>query len=318
MRKLKLAMAISMIIAIISVVIAGLVYFVKGDRQAKVIVTTFPIYDICREIMGSEDDLLLLMDNGVDMHSFTPTASDIASVSKAELLIYNGGESENWVPGIVKASENVNLKTLSLMNIDGITLLEEGMENILEGEEDNHEHDHEHSYDEHIWLSIKNVIKMTESIRDSLITVYPEMQELFKINAQKYMDKLQLLESEYQSNLGEKDFTLIIADRMPFRYLMNDYNINFYAVFSGCSTETQATAETITKLLEKIDECNAKYIVVLESSDRKIADSCQERKNELEILTLNSCQSVTSSIIKNISYLQIMTENLEILKKVMN
>lgn len=314
--------SLSLLLIVVSVVLA-LIYFTKADRRAKVVVTSFPIYDICSEIMGDDEDILMLMDNGVDMHSYTPTASDIASISQAELFICIGGESEKWVGDVLASARNINRKNLLLMDIDGITLLEENNDNIIQ---DGHDHEHvhednseeEHEYDEHIWLSIRNVIVMVEKIRDALTVVYPEMQELFKHNAGEYIEKLIQLDGEYERSIKNSDKTLIVADRFPFRYLVHDYNIDYYAVFSGCSAETEASTETITHLVEKINETNVDYLIVLESSDQKVANSCKNNgncKKGLEILVLNSCQSISKSEKGTLSYLQIMTDNLNVLKK---
>lgn len=326
----KLIFAIVLLVTMITSAVLAVVHFTTQDKRAKVVVTTFPIYDICREVMGTEEDLMLLMDNGVDMHSYSPNAGDIASISGAELFIYIGGESEKWVPSVINSANNINLKTLSLMEVEGMTLIEESDEHIIDGEHEHehgeeggselegHDKEHEHEHDEHIWLSIKNAIVMTESIRDSLTLVYPERQELFKVNAEKYISKLRLLDSEYESSIKGSAQTLIFADRFPFRYMVNDYNLKYYAVFSGCSTETEASTETIAKLVEKINECNVDYILVLETSDKKVANSCKNNgncKSGLEILEINSCQSINHSTMQTDSYLQIMTKNLVILKK---
>ena len=324
-RKLKLIFAIMSLIFIIAGVVMSLLLFTKADRRAKVVVTSFPIYDICVEIMGSDDDILMLMENGVDMHSYSPTASDIASISQAELFIYVGGESDEWVKSVLSSVRKVNLDTLSLMSIEGITLLEESTDNIIQGEHD-HEHHHEEEadhldekeYDEHIWLSIKNVISIVDGVRESLTKVYPEMQELFKHNAAEYIEKLTSLDMEYEASIKNSYKTLIVADRFPFRYLVNDYNIDYFAVFSGCSAETEASAETIAHLVEKINEHDVDYLMVLESSDQKVAISCKNNKNckqGLEILVLNSCQSINRNEVGVKSYLEIMIENLEVLKK---
>lgn len=301
-------------------VVVSIVHFTKADKNSRVVVSTFVVYDICREIMGSDDDITLLMDNGVDMHSYSPTPSDIVSVSKAELFIYVGGESDKkWVPNIIGTAKNVNLDTLSLMNVEGLTLLEESDDNILD-DEHNHEHEHEdgeEEYDEHIWLSLRNMEVMAEAISESLIKVYPEMQELIRINTDKYVEKLQALDDEY-SAIQNSEKTLIVADRFPFRYLVHDYNLKYYAVFSGCSAETEASAEVIASLVDKVNTCDVDYLLVLETSDRKVAESCMNNgdcKSGLSILEINSCQSINFSALDTTSYLDIMTKNLENLKK---
>ena len=312
MRRLKLVMAIIGMVVIVGTAVFCIYYFSKTDKNAKVVATTFPIYDICRELLGNSDDLALLEDTGSDMHSFSPTTSDNILISNAELFIHIGGESDNWVGGVLETTNNTDLQVLSL--IDYVDKLEE------------HHHHHEgqehkeECYDEHIWLSLKNMIKMTETIKTSLIDIFPERQELIKINAEKYINKLSDLESRYQI-LQDNSNKIIFADRFPFRYLMNDYNLDYYALFSGCSTESEAEIESITEIINAINASNANYIFILENTDRKIANNILSNHNckqGVEILTLNSCQSININNIENISYLQIMEDNLENLKKAVN
>ena len=309
-------------VVMISAVVLSIVYLTKRDVQAKIVTTIFPIYDICREIMGSDDEILLLESNGSDMHSYNPTASDIATIASAELFIYIGGKSDEWISDVIRTTNSVNLETISLMDIEKMTKLAESTDNIIEPDHD-HEHDHEEGevLDEHIWLSIKNAIVMTTAIRDGLIKVFPEKQELFKQNATEYISKLQNLHNDYTSSIANKSDTIIIAYRFPFRYLVHDYNINYFAIFSGCSAETEASTETIATLIDKINETAVDYILVLETTDQSIAHSVINNANTkegLEILVINSCQTVSQSTMQSVSYLQIMAENLEILKKVIS
>lgn len=288
-------------------------YFSKGDKNAKVVATTFPIYDICRELLGNNDDLALLEDSGTDMHSFSPTTSDNIQISNAELFIHIGGESDNWVGGVLETTSNTDMQVLSL--IDYVDKLEEHHHHH-EGEEEHKEE----CYDEHIWLSIKNMINMTEAIKNSLINIFPERQELIKINAEKYIGKLSELESKYQV-LQDNSNKLIFADRFPFRYLMNDYNLDYYALFNGCSTESEADFDAITDIINEINSADASYIFILENTNSKTANNIlndHNCKKGVEILTLNSCQSININNIDNISYLQIMEDNLEKLKKAVN
>lgn len=316
-------------IVLVSGAIFSVVYLTKADREAKVIVTNFPAYDICRHLLGPDDDNILMLDNASsDMHSYNPTAGDIAKISKSELFICVGGTSDDkWLSDIIRSANNTNLKVLEMIDLDGVNRLEENDENILENDH-HHEHDHEHNhdhedneeiheeiYDEHMWLSIKNMIKVTQHIEESLILVFPQKQELIKSNAREYIDNLQELDREYIDRVSNKSKSIVIADRFPFRYLVEDYNINYFALFSGCSTETEAKAETIIKLNNKITETATNYIFTLESSNKDIANNCKSKFPNLEILELNSCQFVKADQAKNISYYDIMLKNLENIEK---
>lgn len=307
--------------------IFSVVYLTKADREAKVIVTNFPAYDICRHLMGPDDDNILMLDNASsDMHSYNPTAGDIAKISKSELFICIGGTSDDkWLSDIIRSANNTYLKVLEMIDLEGVNRLEESHENILENDhEHDHDHDHDHEneseiheeiYDEHMWLSIKNMIKVTEQIKEALILVFPQKQELIKSNSMEYINNLEALDQEYSERVGSKSETIIIADRFPFRYLVEDYDINYFALFSGCSTETEAKAETIIKLNNKITETGTNYIFTLESSNKEIANNCKTKFSNLEILELNSCQFIKSAQAKNTSYYDIMLKNLENIEK---
>ncbi len=317
-----------MIILILALSIFSIVYFSHKDKEGKVVVTIFPIYDICREILGSEEEIVMLQDNGSDMHSYQATAGDIVTISKAELFIMIGGESDDWVGDVIRSSNNVNLDTLSLMDI--VNKVEESDENISEGGHDhNHDeegefgddedHDHEEvEYDEHIWLSVKNMIVATEGIRDELLKIFPERTEIIKENSTRYLGELQALEAEYSEALLDSNGFYLVADRFPFIYLMRDYGLSYHAAFSGCSTETEASAETMAELRDKVDSKNLKCIYITETSDGDIANmvkNSSKNPNEIEILVLNSCQSVSRNDLGNISYIDIMLDNLTKLKK---
>lgn len=326
LRKIKVILASILIVLMLVGGGYAVYFFSKPSENKKVIATIFPIYDIAREVMGNDDDLMLLEDTGVDIHNYSPSPTDMMSIHKSELFIYIGGESDEWVGEVLRSSENPNLKTLCLLScVDGLEESDEGI--LQEGEEHNHsdeqhseDEDDEVEIDEHIWLSLKNTIRMTEKISQSLSLVFPERSEIFKINANAYIKKLEKLDEEYTETCEGKEDTLIIADRFPFLYLTKDYGIKYFACFSGCSAETEASAKTISNLIEKINACDVDTILVLETSDQSLANSIisDERcKAGVGIEIINSCQSVSSKDVANTSYLDIMQNNLEVIKKVL-
>lgn len=324
MKKFKVIISIILILAILSGGAFCVFHFWKKESNAKIITTIFPIYDICREVLGGSDDILLLHDTGTDMHSYQPSVHDIVTISSAELFFYIGGESDEWVGDIIRSSKNNNLTAVAL--IDSVEKIVEGNANVID---DSHNHSHDHSehknhsqeIDEHIWLSIRNMITMTEVITEHLLDVFPERVGEIKQNSDTYLGKLKQLENEYNSVLNNSLQTIIIADRFPFIYLANDYNFKYIAAFSGCSADTEASTETIAHLIDEVNHHNAKYVLVLENSDRKVAEriikdsSCQ---NDIEILTINTCQSVGRKDVQSASYIEIMKSNLVNFRKVVN
>ena len=306
MRKFKGIISLVVIVLLLSGAVFSLFFFSREHEHKKVVVTTFPIYDICREILGGDDDILLLQDNGVDMHSFQPTAKDISSISNSELFIFIGGESDKWVGDIIRTTDNVNLTTLNLIeNVNKLVETSDGI--VSNGHTHEHNHDGEHEdecYDEHIWLSVRNVIKMAEVISENLIKTFPHIETLLKENTDKYIEKLIEIDN--------------VADRFPFLYLAHDYNLSFLGAFHGCSTDAEASVSVISTLIEKVNEEKLDYICKLETSDGSIAQSVisdNRCRTGVQVLTMNSCQSVSSNQINELSLLKIFNDNLEVLRK---
>lgn len=291
----------------------------NNDNKLKVVTTIFPIYDWVREVLGDVDvDVEALLNNGVDLHSYQPSIEDIAKINNADVFMYVGGES-----GLESGLEsNKGVKVINLMEVLGDDVKNE---EIVEGMEDEHESGHEHGLesdghesDKHIWLSLRNVKKCVEAIKDVLCELDPTNMDRYKKNAEEYIEKLELLDQKYMEVVSNsKNNTLVFGDRFPFRYLVDDYNLNYYAAFVGCSTESEASFNTITFLAKKLDELGLTSILTIEGNNHKIAKTIiknTENKNQ-EILILNSMQG---SILEGDTYLSIMEKNLEVLKKALN
>ena len=286
------------------------------SKKLNVVCTIFPQYDFCREIAGDKIDLTLLLDSKTDLHSFEPTSEDILKISKCDLFINIGGESDDWAEDVIKSAQNDSLSVLSLMDT-----VETHEEEALEGQqaEEDEEKEHEHEQDEHIWTSLKNAILMAQAITDKLCALDKDNAEAYKANCEAYTKKLSDLEKQYADTIsGAKTKTLLFADRFPFRYLAEDYGLTCYAAFSGCSAQTEASFETMAFLVNKVKEENLNYILMIDGSDGSVAESVS-RQSGAGIKTLNSCQSVPPEDIENgVSYLSIMLDNLAVLREVLS
>ena len=278
----------------------------------KIVTTIFPIYDWVKNITGS-DTVVYLDENGIDLHSFEPTAQDILSLADADVFIYIGGESDKWVENAVKTANNPSLTTIALL--DAVVTLEE---ETVEGME-THEEEDEAVADEHIWLSLKQAQHCVTAIADTLMQKDPANASHYKANAEAYNEKLASLDSQYAEAVqNAKRQTLLFADRFPFRYLTEDYNLTYYAAFPGCSAESEASFETLAFLIDKTKELSLPYILVLEGSDGKIAKTVATDTGA-DILTLNSCQSVTADDVRNgMTYLSVMESNLQLFTEALN
>ena len=325
MKKL-IALVLSALVFTSLLVGCGSVESKKAD--VKVVTTIFPIFDWVREVAKDDADinLDLLLDNGVDLHSYQPSAKDIVTISDCDVFIYVGGESDKWVDDTLKQANNKDMIVLDLMDILGDKAKEE---EVKEGmQEDEHEHEEgeehkegeeEHEYDEHVWLSLKNSSLFVDKIAEALGKVDAQHAGDFTANAADYKSKLTELDKQYQEAVDKASVkTLLFGDRFPFRYLTDDYKLDYYAAFVGCSAETEASFETITFLSGKVDELGLKAIMQIETSDGSIAKTVRDntKTKDQTILTLDSLQSVTTERVQNgETYLSIMTSNLDILKE---
>ena len=302
--------------------------------KLSIVTTIFPEYDWVREILGDKADnaeITMLLDNGVDLHSYQPTADDIVKISDCDLFIYVGGESDEWVEDALRNAANRNLQVINLLEVLGDSVkteeIVEGMqeeehehEDVEEHEhEDAEEHEHEEEADEHVWLSLKNAKMLVRVISKALQELDPDNKDIYAANADAYVKKLSALDAEYQTAVdAASNKTILFGDRFPFRYLVDDYGLRYYAAFVGCSAETEAGFETISFLAKRVDEWKLPCVLTIEGAQHKIAETIVRNttaKNQ-RVLTMDSMQSTTSKDVKNgTTYLSVMEKNLSVLKE---
>ena len=289
------------------------------DNRLQIVTTIFPLYDWVMNILGDNPgnaEVTMLLDTGADLHSYQPTAVDMMKISSADIFIYIGGESDEWVEDVLKNSPGSKCITMNLMEILGDRIREE---ELIEGMEHEHEEEEETEYDEHIWLSLRNAAIRVNRIEEALIKADSANAETYRNNRASYVRKLEDLDKQYRAAVSRASVkTLLFADRFPFRYLTEDYGLNYYAAFAGCSAESEASFETIAFLARKVDELNLKAVLTIEGTNHRIADTVIKTtvSGNQKILTLDSLQSVTASdVAKGISYLTVMENNLKVIKE---
>lgn len=329
----------------------------KGNsNKISIVCTTFPQYDWVKNILGEEAEhfnVTLLLDNGVDMHSYQPAVKDIATDGSSDLFIYVGGESDTWVEDALKEAKNKDLKAINLMEtLDNFVKEEEVVEGMQEErkslghsheksskekqeqtQKESHENsqeingqkeaaDEEPEYDEHIWLSIRNAEIMVKNIEKAIEQLDSDNAKVYQNNAENYIKKLDTLDKQYANTIQNAKYKAILfGDRFPFRYMVDDYDLKYYAAFAGCSAETMAGFETVTFLAKKADELQLPVILTIENSDGRIAEAVKSNttKKNQKILAMNSLQSVTKEqLADGITYLQVMQENLSVLSEALN
>lgn len=314
------------------------------SKNLQIVTTIFPEYDWVMNILGDNPanaEVTMLLDNGADLHSYQPTASDILKISTCDVFIFVGGESDEWVDDVLKEATNKDMVVINLMDELGNAVKEEEIIEGMEGhdheedhededhdhEDEDHDHEHHHEegeveYDEHVWLSLKNASVLVGAISEAIAKADSANAATYRANASVYIDKLNALDKEYSDmvNAAARD-VLVFGDRFPFRYLIDDYSLVYYAAFVGCSAESEASFETIMFLAGKVDENSLTSVITIEGKEHKIAETIisNTATKGQKILTLDSMQTTTMADVKNgTTYISVMESNYEVLKEALN
>jgi len=317
---MKKFVSVLLVFAMLAILLAGCGSTPEaGSDRLSIVTTIFPEFDWVMNLLGDKADsaeVTMLLDTGVDLHSYQPTADDIIRISNCDIFIYVGGESDEWAEDALKETVNKDMIVVNLLGALGESAKEE---ELIEGMEGDAEEANELEYDEHVWLSLKNAALFVGEIRDALVSADADNADTYKANADSYIEKLSALDREYQTAVDAAAVkTLLFCDRFPFRYLVDDYGLSYYAAFSGCSAESEASFETVAFLADKLDSLGLSAVLTLEGSDNKIAQTviASSESKASKILTVDSMQAVTAKdAADGASYLAIMENNLQVFKE---
>ena len=287
------------------------------DDSIDIVVSIYPEFEWMKAVIKDVNEkvnLTLLMDSGSDLHSFQPTIADIGKIQKSDLFVYVGGESDEWVGDVMENKTNKDLKTISLVDVLGDKARDEervtGMQDHEEGGDEK---------DEHVWLSLRNASLFVDEFAKAMGEIDGSHADSYRKNADEYKAKLSTLDERYGETVSNSpNKTLLFADRFPFLYLTKEYGINYYAAFSGCSAETEASLTTIKFLVDKIDELGLRYVMKIDGSGNELPNAVinSTKTRDQKILTLDSIQSTTTK--SNASYLSIMESNLKVLEEALS
>ena len=297
--------------------------------KLQIISTIFPTYDFARQICGDKADVTMLLSPGAESHSYDPTPQERIKILGCDLFLYVGGESDTWVNDMLKSSDKT-VNTLKMMEC--VNAVEEEITEGMESDEHEHadedaagdEHEEEKEYDEHVWTSPQNAVKIVNSMVEAICAVDPDNGEIYRANGQEYIDKLNALDGEFRElfdSLSSK--TMVFGDRFPFRYFADEYGIEYYAAFTGCSTETEPSAATIKFLTDKVKAEGISTVYYIEFSNHSIADSIAEAASsgegqQVSTALFHSCHNVTATdFTAGVTYIDLMRGNLETLKATM-
>lgn len=285
---------------------------VKKDKKYRVVTTNFAAYDFAKKVFKDDASISLIVKPGQSIHGFDPSAKDVIEIKEADLFIYNGGESDEWIEDI-KLDDK---KTFVMSKYADKLAEDEKLSGLYEDDEHAHEHDHdeEEAFDEHIWTSIRNSVKIIKALGDKAAKDLGDTK--YQKNASDYILELENLDNKMDKMIKAAPIKeLIVADKFPFIYFAKDYGLTYTAAFPGCFEETEVNAKQLTKIIERVKELNINNIFYIDGSSRKVSSLVAKETGAKEAL-LHSAHFITKDeFAKGISYLDIMNDNYETLKK---
>ena len=289
---------------------------IKTNDDKTIIATNFPAYDAARAIIGNTDiiEVKMLLSPGSDIHDFEPTPKDVKNIINSSLFIYVGGESDEWIDDILADINKDKTKLVKLMDL--VDLKEE---EIVDGMESAEEEEEEEEYDEHIWTSPLNEVIIINYLKDEIIKIDPDNKDIYEENANKYINELLEIDSEFRDIVSKgKRKTIVFGDRFPLRYFADEYGLNYYAAFPGCSEQTEASAKTISFLINKVKDEDIPVVFKIELSNGKIADTIAN-ETKAKVLEFNSAHNISLKDFEaGITYVDIMKNNIEVLREALN
>lgn len=314
-KSIKIIISFIAILVLAIGAVIGISSINKNSEKISIVATNFPAYDFVRAVAGDKADIKILVKPGAETHDYEPTPSDIIDIKNSKLFVYTGGESDEWIEDILEDIDANKTKMFKMM--DAVEVVEE---EAVEGMEEEHEHEHEHEeeveYDEHVWTSLRNAIKIVNQIKSELIKISPDNKDEFEDNAKNYTNKLAELDSKFKDVVRNANRKVVVfGDRFPLRYFVDDYGLKYFAAFPGCSEQTEASSKTIAFLVNKVKAENIPVVLKIEMSSGNIAQTIADETGA-KILTFNAAHNVSADDFNNgITYAKIMESNIEVLKE---
>lgn len=280
----------------------------KSTDKISVVTTIFPYYDFARSVSKGTCDVDMLLKPGSDVHSFEPTPSDILKIRNADLFIYNGGESDEWVDSILESLGDTDKPVVMKMT--------DYVKPLTEMDADHHAEDEE---DEHIWTSLDNAKTLVSKISDEVSKLDQKNKSVYTKNSLDYIEKISKVQGEIENTVNSsKSKKVVVGDRFPLLYFATEFSLDWECAFPGCSTETEPSLDRLSKLTDTIEKDKIKTILKLEMSENKVADTLADETNT-KVRTFYSAESVSKEdFANNVTYVDLMERNNNALKEALS
>ena len=284
----------------------------EDSGKVKIVTTIFPQYDFARQIAGGLAEVTMLLSPGEETHTYDPSPADIITIQSCDIFIYGGGESDTWVNDVLSSLDTSSMTLITMMDV--CELLEE------EGEEHEHEHEHEEmAYDEHVWTSPINSMKIVQAITDALCAADPDNKSTYETNELHYLAQLETLDIKFHEVIDSaaRD-TLVFGDRFPLLYFAEEYGLEYRAAFPGCASNTEPSAATVAELIDMVKSDGIPIVFKIELSNGQTADTIAEASGA-RVETFYTCHTISKDDFESgETYITLMEKNIPLVKEALH
>lgn len=286
----------------------------QSFKKLNVVTTIYPYYDFVKNIAGDKVNLSCVVPAGEDMHSFKPDSTVMSELLKADVLIYNGGESEKWIDDLLKVKKDdaKRIKQISMMknSTEILGALTEQKDNTDDKSIDLK------NIDEHLWTGPLCAEKIVNIIEKKLSEFDSKNADYYKKNADEYNKQLEQLDYEFREVVENgKTRHVVFGDRFSLKYLFDEIGLVYSATYPVCTEYAEPKKQTVSYLEERIKK---EKLPVIFKNEITYSDTAEKiaKKTGADVEIFNTCHTVTAKQFKEgVSYIELMNDNVKKLKK---
>ena len=274
----------------------------KEAKGMKIVTSFYPIYAMVKEISGDLNDVRMIQSSS-GIHSYEPSANDIAAIYDADVFVYHSSILESWAGSLDLSLQKSKVKVIEAS--DGMTLERvPGLENMEAGKGV----DEKTLYDPHTWLDPEKVVEEARIIADKLSELDNANKDTYQKNAQSYSNKAHDLINKYEPIFEKVSQKTFVTQHTAFSYLAKRFGLNQLGI-AGISPDQEPSPRQLSEIQDFVKTYRVKTIFTESNLSYKVADTLV-KSTGVSLKTLNPLEADPQN---EKSYLENLEENLAVL-----
>ena len=275
---------------------------VKESHGMKIVTSFYPVYAMVKAVSGDLNDVRMIQSSS-GIHSYEPSANDIAAIYDADVFVYHSHTLESWAGSLDPSLQKSKVKVLEAS--EGMTLERvPGLEDMQAGDGI----DEKTLYDPHTWLDPEKAGEEAQIIADKLSEIDSEHKETYQKNAQAFIKKAHDLTKKYQPIFEKANQKTFVTQHTAFSYLAKRFGLNQLGI-AGISPDQEPSPRQLTEIQEFVKTYKVKTIFTERNASSKIAETLI-KSTGVSLKTLNPLEADPQN---DKSYLDNLEEDIAIL-----